>query len=149
MVVAFISNLANAVPVVGHIKGGIHYICGDDEKGDDAMKASSRTTAVFGGGVGGFFVGGPVGAVAGGVAAGAVVDGATTGIESAIKGEYKPAGTIKCVTDAINAETGGTRALAVTGAVLLPVLDGVSGGGAGVITKSVVTTLAVESVASA
>lgn len=36
------SDLADAVPVVGHIKGGIHYACGDTEGGDKAMMHATR-----------------------------------------------------------------------------------------------------------
>ncbi|CAL4068688.1 unnamed protein product [Meganyctiphanes norvegica] len=56
-----VSGTVDSLPGVGHVKGGMHYACGDKDGGDRAMKASSRTTAVIGGGVGGFIVGGPVG----------------------------------------------------------------------------------------
>ena len=36
----FASNFVDAVPVVGHIKGGCHYAWGDTEGGDNAMKVS-------------------------------------------------------------------------------------------------------------
>ena len=36
------SDLADAVPGVGHIKGGIHYACGDREGGDKAMMQATR-----------------------------------------------------------------------------------------------------------
>ena len=36
------SDIADAVPVVGHIKGGIHYACGDREGGDKAMMHATR-----------------------------------------------------------------------------------------------------------
>ena len=75
MVFAFIEHIANEAPLIGHIKGGIHYICGDERKGDEAMKASSRSTALLLGSVGGFMTGGAVAAVAGGVAFGAAFDG--------------------------------------------------------------------------
>jgi hypothetical protein len=51
----------------GHLKGGIHHLCGDHDGGNRALKSSSRTTGVIVGGVGGFAVGGPVGAFAGGI----------------------------------------------------------------------------------
>ena len=57
------------VPIVGHIKGGIHYACGDKDGGDNAMKAASRTIGVVGGGAVGI-LGGPAGMIAGGVAGG-------------------------------------------------------------------------------
>ena len=95
--VEFLSDTADAVPAVGHVKGGIHYACGDKEGGDKAMKSSSRTVGVLGGGVAGFFVGGPPGAFAGGVAGGLAVDALTTGIDSAVHDEFRPAGTIAAV----------------------------------------------------
>ena len=61
-----LSQLVDSVPLVGHIKGGIHYAVGDTEGGHNAMFAASRTTAVLGGGIAGGLLGGPVGAVAGG-----------------------------------------------------------------------------------
>ena len=85
-------GIVSGVPVVGHIKGGVHYIVGDTEGGDNCMKAASRTTGAVLGAAGGFVVGGPAGAVAGGVAGGAALDGAITGIESGVKGEFKPHG---------------------------------------------------------
>ena len=37
----FIDFYFLGLPVVGHIKGGIHYACGDKDGGDKAMKAGS------------------------------------------------------------------------------------------------------------
>ena len=39
------SDLADAIPGVGHIKGGIHYACGDREGGDKAMMHATRGLA--------------------------------------------------------------------------------------------------------
>lgn len=36
------------IPVIGHVKGGIHYITGNKEGGHRAMLAACRTTAVMG-----------------------------------------------------------------------------------------------------
>jgi hypothetical protein len=92
----------NWYPIVGHTKGVIHYVCGDRESGDRAMKTASHTTGVvLGGGIGMAF-GGPVGAVAGGVIGGAVTDSITTGIDSAVHNEYRPAGTIGQATTLYN-----------------------------------------------
>ena len=93
-----VSNFADGVPGVGHVKGAIHYAAGDTAGGDNAMKAASRTTGAIVGVAGGLIVGGPVGAVAGGIAGAAVVDGITTGIDSAVHKEYRPAGCVKQVT---------------------------------------------------
>jgi len=81
-----LSDVADGIPVVGHVKGSIHYALGDKEAGDNAMKSASRTTAVIGGAA----LGGPAGAIA----AGAAIDGITTGIDSAVHKEYRPAGLI-------------------------------------------------------
>ena len=86
------SNFADSVPVVGHVKGGIHYACGDKDGGDNAMKAASRTTGAVAGGVGGFLVAGPPGAVAGGIGGAAAMDLITTGVDSAVHDEFRPAG---------------------------------------------------------
>lgn len=95
--VGLLSNVANAVPVVGHVKGAIHYAAGDKEGGHQAMKSSSRSIGVIGGGVGGFFVGGPVGAVAGGIAGGVALDGLTTGVDSLVHQKYKPNGFLQTI----------------------------------------------------
>ena len=79
------NDLADAIPGVGHVKGGIHYAVGDTEGGDRAMKSSSHTLGVMGGGVAGFVVGGPVGAIAGGVAGGAAMDTVTTVVDSNVQ----------------------------------------------------------------
>ncbi len=98
------SDLADGIPVVGHIKGGVHYACGDVDGGDSAMKSASRTVGVIGGGIVGGVLGGPVGAVAGGIAGGAALDGITTGIDSAVHDEFRPAGQIAVVNQMINGE---------------------------------------------
>ncbi len=76
------------------------------------MKSSSRNVGVIAGGVGGFLVGGPAGAAAGGIASGLAMDGITTGIESAVKHEYTPAGSVRLVTNII--EKRGPREMSST-----------------------------------
>jgi len=93
VVVKDVNALANSTPIVGHIKGGIHYACGENEEGDIAMKSASRTAAVAVGGAIGV-VGGPAGVVAGSLVAGGIMDATTTVVESVIKDEYTPSGTI-------------------------------------------------------
>ena len=90
-----VSNFADSVPVVGHVKGGIHYACGDKDGGDNAMKAASRTTGAVAGGVGGFLVAGPPGAVAGGIGGATAMDLITTGVDSAVHDEFRPAGLVQ------------------------------------------------------
>ena len=123
-----VGNLADGVPVVGHIKGSLHYAAGDKEGGDKAMKSASRTTGVVAGGAIGMAIGGPVGAVAGGVVGGATMDGITTGVESTIEGEYRPAGHIANVTQLVeNPNDAGQWFETLTA----PVMDGMAGYGAG------------------
>lgn len=50
-------RVIDTIPVVGHIKGGVHYALGEPEKGEHALKAASRSTGVVLGGVGGLLVG--------------------------------------------------------------------------------------------
>lgn len=122
-----VDGLTDSIPIVGHVKGGIFYATGDHERGGRAMKSSSRTVGVIGGGVGGFFMGGPIGAVAGGVAGGAAMDGVITGAESAIHQEYRPHGQIASWTQVANATTGDERIGGIVSGVMTPVVDGFTG----------------------
>lgn len=65
------SRVVDSVPVVGHVKGGVHYVCGDTKGGDMAMK---RATGVAGGAALGLIAAGPIGAVAGGITASEFVE---------------------------------------------------------------------------
>jgi hypothetical protein len=67
------------IPLAGHAKGGLQYAFGQNEKGDNAMKAQTRSTAVIAGGVQEFAVGGPAGAAGGGIAGGLEADSIITG----------------------------------------------------------------------
>lgn len=42
---AICEGVVNGMPLVGHAKGAYHYARGDTERGDKAMKSSSRSTA--------------------------------------------------------------------------------------------------------
>lgn len=42
-----VSGVVNGIPVVGHVKGVVHYACGDKEGGDQAIKSSTRTIGCF------------------------------------------------------------------------------------------------------
>jgi len=90
------NNLVDAIPIIGHAKGAVHYAVDEEEEGDKAMKAASRTTGVMVGGLIGS-AGGPAGAMAGGLAGGLTADALTTGVDSAVHGEYRPAGLAKHV----------------------------------------------------
>ncbi|CAF3508797.1 unnamed protein product [Rotaria sp. Silwood2] len=122
------SNVIDSVPVVGHIKGAIHYACNDREGGDNAMKAASRTVGVAAGGIGGFVVGGPIGAVAGGIGGGAVMDGIISGADSAIHGEKRLYGHINSLDRAIDGKITAGEAFDWA---LTPVFDGLTGYGYG------------------
>lgn len=96
----FVNNLesvADGTPVIGHVKGAVHYALNDTEKGDECMKSASRTTAVIAAGVatGGS---GLVVAAAAGTVAGVAMDGVTTGVDSAVHKEYRPNGIIQAVS---------------------------------------------------
>ncbi|XP_060804225.1 uncharacterized protein LOC106139693 [Amyelois transitella] len=69
----FLSNVLDSIPVVGHVKGVVHYAVGDTQGGNKAMYQSTRTTAVLAGGAVGC-VAGPAGAVAGAMSAGLATD---------------------------------------------------------------------------
>lgn len=125
-----VNNVANGIPVFGHVKGAIHYVAGDKEGGDTAMKSASRTTGVLAGGAGGFMVGGPAGAVAGGVTAGAAMDGATTAVESGVKRKYCPNG-ILAAAQRCSQEKGAKKSGAIFDAVCIPAGDALAGYAAG------------------
>nr|CAH0101299.1 unnamed protein product [Daphnia galeata] len=81
---SFFGNLLNSIPVVGHVKGLIHYVCNDEEGGDRAMLSATRTVAVVGAVTAGALAG-PVGAIAAGATAGAYYD---TGVAIATDGKH-------------------------------------------------------------
>ncbi|CAG0903251.1 unnamed protein product, partial [Darwinula stevensoni] len=129
-------NVADGIPVVGHVKGLVHYAVGDTEGGTKAMKTATRSTAVIGGGIGGFVVDGPVGAA--GIGAGAAMDTTTTAVESAIRGEYCPSGYLGAFANAVkNPNPGGIFDLAV-----MPVFDGLAGYSAGQACNRITTAAA-------
>ncbi|KAL4509196.1 hypothetical protein ABPG72_018127 [Tetrahymena utriculariae] len=90
-------ELADGIPVVGHAKGAIDLIAGDEEKGFQAVKAASRPVGVIDGAI----VGGPAGAIAGGVA----MDALITGADSLVNNKYKPNGIIQFGTKIVNNDT--------------------------------------------
>ncbi|GMR48783.1 hypothetical protein PMAYCL1PPCAC_18978 [Pristionchus mayeri] len=131
--VKVISNFTDGIPVVGHVKGGIHALAGDTDGAKQAVKSANRSVGVVGGGAVGFLAGGFPGAIAGGIAGGAAMDGLQTGISSAYHKEFRPAGSIAAVKQAIDNPSGG----AVFDAVAVPVFDGVAGYGAGQLTAQI------------
>ena len=55
------------------------------------------------------------------------MDGLTTGIDSAVHGEYRPNGQIISWTNAIKAKNGKDRAGAIVGIVTQPTIDAITG----------------------
>merc|ERR1712172_487382 len=121
-------GLLDGTPVVGHLKGAIHYAVGDTEGGDQVMRSASRTIGVIGGGVVGIATGGPAGMVAGGALGGAAADGIITGIESGIHGEFRPSGQIETVNQ-LATHTGDDQALvgSIVQGLVTTSLDGLTG----------------------
>lgn len=72
-------TLVDGTPVVGHIKGGIHMIAGDKERGLDIIRGATSTTGAVVGGV----LGGPAGAVAGGLATDVIITNIDTAVAAA------------------------------------------------------------------
>jgi len=125
-VVKTVSDVADNVPVVGHVKGAVHYVCGDKEGGDRAMKSASRTTGVALGGLAGIPAG-PAGMVAGGMAGGTAVDGLTTVVESAVNGEYTPSGQFEILDRIVEAEDPEELRESIIDGITMAVTDGLLG----------------------
>ncbi|EFP10470.1 hypothetical protein CRE_22945 [Caenorhabditis remanei] len=111
------SSTVDGIPVVGHMKGAVHYAMGDDKKGDRSMLSASRTTGVMAGGAAGFLVGGPVGAVTAGMASGTAFDVGHTVVTD------KPQGYIGAVGEFVENPSAGT----LFDAVAVPVGDAFTG----------------------
>ena len=125
--VSTLNDAVDGVPVLGHVKGAIHYAVGDESGGDKAMKSASRTVGVIGGGAAGFVVGGPVGAVAGGIAGGAAADGIISGADSAIHKEWRPYGQIAAWDAVANGKTDDEIIDGVIGGLVTPAFDALGG----------------------
>ncbi|GMR59413.1 hypothetical protein PMAYCL1PPCAC_29608, partial [Pristionchus mayeri] len=131
--VRILSNVADGIPIVGHVKGAIHAATGDFPGARNAIKSANRSVGVVSGGVVGFLSLGPLGAVAGGIAGGAALDGIQTGVESAIYREFRPNGSIAAVRRVVIHPSGGT----VFDALALPIFDGLGGFSAGQLTAQI------------
>ncbi len=116
----------NGVPVVGHAKGVIHGICGDEEGAKRALLSANRTTGVIGGALAGSLAG-PAGAVAGGIAGGTAMDGVQTGVASAVEGKYCPQGQVAAITQVVKAKNSEEVVEGIVGATVSPVMDGLTG----------------------
>ena len=138
------SVLADSIPLVGHVKGAIHYATGDTAGGDAAMKSASRNLGVIAGGTAGFIGGGPFGAVAGGIAGGAAMDGIINGMELAIYGENaRFTGYVQDALEIYLASLGLVDYDFETGlmAALRPLIDGLGGFSGGSATYHSVKTI--------
>mmetsp|Transcript_119314 Transcript_119314/g.210816 ORF Transcript_119314/g.210816 Transcript_119314/m.210816 type:complete len:410 (+) Transcript_119314:231-1460(+) len=132
-----LDSSADSLPIVGHIKGSIHYACGDEEGGHKAMRASNRTVGVMGGGAIGMLTGGPPGAVIGGIAGGAALDGTITVVESAVKHEYTPTGQVAAWTKALENKDPQSLIEGLVEIAVTPIGDGLAGYAAGKMTMKI------------
>lgn len=80
------NSLVNSMPVIGHIKGLVHYALDDKEAGHEAIASASRTIVMVVAGATGFFVAGPVGAAVSRTQMGLVWD---TGVNYLSNGKTK------------------------------------------------------------
>jgi len=137
-------SLLDSIPVVGHIKGVVHYATGDAEAGNDAMHSATRTSAVVGGAFVGTVTGGPLGGIAGAVGAGNAVDAGFTVVESIANDEWSPRGNIEAATNIVTGDDvlGGLGEIAIN-----TVADSLGGYGAGgVVGKSTAKGVMAEGV---
>ncbi|KAG7099851.1 hypothetical protein E1B28_001658 [Marasmius oreades] len=94
-----ISELADNIPIVGHVKGLIHLALGETEEFVHSEEAATRTLAVLGAGALIAGTGGAAAPILAGVAAGVVADAAITGIESVRHQKYDPQGYLGAVSE--------------------------------------------------
>ncbi len=120
------NGILNGVPGVGHVKGVVHDILGDEEGARQAYFSANRTSGVVGGALVGS-LGGPVGAISGAIAGGAAMDGVHTGYASLKDGEYKPQGQIAGWTQVVQAKSSEEVVGGIVDGMITPVLDGVTG----------------------
>ncbi|XP_065846093.1 uncharacterized protein [Oscarella lobularis] len=111
-------DLADGLPVVGHVKGIVHYSKGDREHGDKCMKDASKSFAVA--------CAMTVTAGAGALVAGSVavasstgMDGVITACDSAAHREFRPHGEIAAIDLAIKTKDPN----AIANAVLAPIAE--------------------------
>lgn len=116
-------GIVDSTPVVGHVKGAVHYAMGDSQKGDACMIGASRSMAVAAACVATAGAGALVcGSAA--LVAGSATDGITTGINSACKGEFAPTGIVASVKKAVDSEG---NAVDVFDCIAIPVGDFAAG----------------------
>ncbi|KAF9500703.1 hypothetical protein BDN71DRAFT_1381516 [Pleurotus eryngii] len=96
-----IGDIVDGIPVVGHIKGIVHFAMGDTEEGIEAEESATRSLAVIGAAALAGATGGATLPVLAAVVAGVAADGITTGIESARHHKYDPQGMIGVGTNVV------------------------------------------------
>lgn len=126
----FVLSALNGIPGIGHVKGIVHYATGDHANGELAIKSATRSTSVVAGGVGGFFVCGPIGATAAAIAVGTAYDSTVTVVDSVRQDTFKPFGILEPFAEPKNA---GLWCDAVGGMVM----DGATGYAAGRVVQKV------------
>lgn len=130
----FIDN----IPGIGYIKGIIHYALGRKDRGDHAIKASSRTVGLLGIASVGFYLNDLFGSTIGGIFGGIIMDAVTTGAETIIYGKYMPNGTLYIM---FNIESDWKhRAGHVFDLVAIACFDGLTGFSAGIGNKEAVAS---------
>jgi len=94
-----ISELADSIPIVGHVKGLVHFAIGDTEAGAHSLEAATRTLAVVGAGALTAGTGGAAAPILAGVVAGIAADAAITGVESWRHHNYEPQGYLGAISE--------------------------------------------------
>ncbi|PBK94158.1 hypothetical protein ARMGADRAFT_1101061 [Armillaria gallica] len=94
-----ISDIADNIPIVGHVKGLVHLALCDTEAAIHSEEAATRTLAVIGAGALTAGTGGAATPILAGVVAGVVADAAITGIESVRHQKYEPQGYLGAVSE--------------------------------------------------
>ncbi|KAI1645145.1 uncharacterized protein F4817DRAFT_367011 [Daldinia loculata] len=125
-----LSELADGIPVVGHIKGVVHLAMGDTEAAIHSEESASRTLVVLGAAALTGATGGAAAPVLAGVVGGILADGILTGIESSRTGHYDPQGIIDISTNVVrDVQKGNTEGLGsdIFDGVVLAAGDGMVG----------------------
>ncbi|XP_014214078.1 uncharacterized protein LOC106643444 [Copidosoma floridanum] len=122
-----VNNVANGIPVVGHVKGAIHHAVGDHEGGNQALNAATRTTVVVASGAAAAVATGGIGAIPAGITAGITYDAAATVITD------EEQGSIAALKNAVENPSAGS----IFDAVAVPVGDGIAGYSGGQIAKKI------------
>lgn len=79
-----VEPLMDNAPVIGHLKGMLHIMTGQNDHGMETLKRATIITAILGGAR----MGGPIGAICLGI----ITQGLITGIDSLVYKKYKPYG---------------------------------------------------------